>query len=62
MEDSCPSGGNHRQVLAVQDQVDPAMAEVKQQTLVEFLTQSFDNEPGLRDLSALGSRPSRCIS
>ena len=28
MEDSCPSGGNHRQVLAVQDQVDPAMAEV----------------------------------
>jgi hypothetical protein len=63
--------------LAVQDQVDPAMADVfsglefepipsvgdrkvwrwrqtKQQTLVEFLTPSFDEEQGLRDLPALG--------
>ena len=63
--------------LAVQDQVDPAMANVfsgldfeplpstgdrkvwrwrqtKQQTLVEFLTPSFDDEQGLRDLPALG--------
>lgn len=63
--------------LAVQDQVDPAMADVfsglefepipsvddrkvwrwrqtRQQTLVEFLTPSFDDEQGLRDLPALG--------
>ena len=63
--------------VAVQDQVDPAMADVfsgldfeplpssddrkvwrwrqtKQQTLVEFLTPSFDDEQGLRDLPALG--------
>ncbi len=63
--------------LAVQDQVDPAMAAVfggldfepipsvgdrkvwrwrqtRQQTLVEFLTPSFDEEQGLRDLPALG--------
>ena len=63
--------------VAVQDQVDPAMADVfsgldfeplpsagdrkvwrwrqtKQQTLVEFLTPSFGDEQGLRDLPALG--------
>ena len=63
--------------VAVQDQVDPAMADVfsglefeplpsvderkvwrwrqtRQQTLVEFLTPSLDDEQGLRDLPALG--------